>query len=282
MSDVILSTGTPAVRTELDIQISTAKAFPRNIPKCIEEAIAMATLDEETAADCIYSKPRGKETDGKQEYIKGESIRLAEILISAWGNIQAGTRVLESDGKTITGEGVVWDLERNVRISIAVKRSIVNKFGKTFSADMQVVTGNAAASIGLRNSTLKVIPRAIVKKVYAAAVNCAIGDQKKLTEKVKALFGRFEKLGIGREKIFTYFKKNDPAEFTLDEVEEMIGIGTAIKENDLTIEQAFVEVEEPSAKANDLDAKLDAAKKQPAKTTHTEETKGFADALGDV
>lgn len=240
MSQDLMAKDTSLMRAELDIQISTAKAYPRDIERFLKEAEALACLDEETAESCIYSLPRGKGKDNKQEFLKGESVRLAEIMTTAYGNIHAAARIIENDGKTITAEGAAWDLEKNVRIAKQVKRSIVGKFG-TFSADMQVVTGNAASSIALRNAIFSVIPRAFVKTIYDKCVKKAIGDQTKLTNKIKELFERFKKYGIDPEKILAYFEKKSLEEITLEEVQEMIGIGTALKDGSLPIEKAFIE-----------------------------------------
>lgn len=226
-------------RQELDTQISTAKAYPRNVAAFVNEAVTLATLDQETAESCIYALPR-RDADGKQNFIKGESIRLAEIAASCWGNLHAGTRIVENDGRSVTAEGVAWDLEKNLKVSKQVKRSITNRFGKTYSEDMQVVTGNAASSIALRNAILSVIPRAFVKKIYEAAVNFSIGDQTKIDQKVKALFDRFKKLGIEETKILAYLKRNSAADIDKSDIEEMIGIGTAIKEKHISIDDAFV------------------------------------------
>src|ERR1700676_2937697 len=140
------------IRAELDVQITTAKAYPRNVGNSLNEAISMATLNKDTAASCIYSLKRGKGSDSKE--ITGESIRLAEILLSAWGNTHVASRIVENDGSTITTEAVAWDLEKNVKVCKQVKRSIKTKEGRTFSADMQVVTANAGQSIALRNAIL--------------------------------------------------------------------------------------------------------------------------------
>jgi hypothetical protein len=63
---------------ELDIQINTAKAYPRSVKSFLEEAKMLATANQETAASCFYSLPR-KDKNGKQVQITGPSIRLAEI-----------------------------------------------------------------------------------------------------------------------------------------------------------------------------------------------------------
>ena len=63
------------------LQVQTARAFPRSIKSAMQEARSMATLDRETAGSCFYKIPRA----GKM--IEGPSIRLAEIMASAWGNL---------------------------------------------------------------------------------------------------------------------------------------------------------------------------------------------------
>src|SRR4051812_48501652 len=76
----------PETRAEVDIQISTAKRYPRSIRNFKQQALEMATFDEETAEGCFYSLPRG----GKP--IEGPSARLAEIVLSAWGNVRADAK----------------------------------------------------------------------------------------------------------------------------------------------------------------------------------------------
>lgn len=259
-NELTLNDGGYLIRAEFDTQISTAKAYPRSVARFVEEATAIATSDLETAESCIYALPRGRDRSGNETFVKGESIRLAEIAASAWGNLHAATRIVENDGKTITAEGVAWDLEKNFKVCKQVKRSISKKDGGTFSQDMQTVTGNAASSIALRNAILSVIPRALVKRVYDAATNMAIGDQTKLVQKVEALFARFTKLGINQSKILAYFGKANAADITKEEVEEMIGFGTAIKERNITIEQAFTEDKGLSnSKTDELNERLEAA-----------------------
>lgn len=186
MSDMIVSESGVFAKAELDIQVSTAKAYPRNVKTFVENCIEMATFDQDTAESCIYCLVRGKGIDRTE--IKGPSIRLAEIAASCWGNIYAATRIVENDGRFVTAQGVAWDLQINNKMSADVKRKITTKEGRTYSEDMQVVTGNAACSIALRNAILKVVPRAYVNRVYDAAVKYAVGDQKVYQQSVKNYF----------------------------------------------------------------------------------------------
>jgi hypothetical protein len=221
------------------MQITTAKAYPRNP----DEFISLATQDEETAQSCFYCLIR-KSRDGKVTEIKGASIRLAEIAAASWGNLHAASRIVENDGKAITAEGIAWDLEKNVRISSQVKRSITTTSGATYGPEMQVLTGNAVSAIALRNAIFKVIPKALIDRVYEKAVQYAVGDQKTLNTRRSAAFEWFRKRSIGHTKILRFFNKNNIEDFTLTDLEQLIGIATSIKEGYLEVDKAFVLDEE--------------------------------------
>src|SRR5260370_30674339 len=139
--------------------VATAKKYPRDLVRVKRNMEAMATLDEETAQACNYHLER----DGHS--IDGPSVRMAEIAVSCYQNIRAGSRVISNDGKTIVGQAFCHDLKNNGFIAWDTQRRITNKQGRTFSEDMQVVTGNAASAIAFRNAVLKVIPDALVKPV---------------------------------------------------------------------------------------------------------------------
>lgn len=136
----------------VDVQVSTARRFPRSITQFVHSATEMATLTPEIAASCVYAIPR----DGKT--IEGPSARLAEIVASAWGNLRIQAGATSDDGRFVVARGEAWDVQTNVAIGFEVKRKITNRGGATFSDDMIVVTGNAAASIALRNAVFKTVP----------------------------------------------------------------------------------------------------------------------------
>lgn len=154
----ILSSGSLEAisRAEVDIQIETAKRYPRNLPDVLNRIATLASHDMKTAEECFYVLRRGKGDD--QKTIEGLSVRFAEIIASAWGNLRVATRIIGNDGKMITAQGVCHDLENNVATSVEVHRRITDKFGRTYSDDMVVVTGNAASAIAYRKAVLKVIP----------------------------------------------------------------------------------------------------------------------------
>jgi hypothetical protein len=223
-------------KAAIDVQISTAKAYPRNIKRSLDNAIAIVSMDSETAKTCTYSVPRG----GKA--ITGPSVHLAKILAQVWGNLRVEAKVVSIDAKQITSEAVCFDLENNLAIKAQVKRSIMGKTGR-FNDDMVTVTGNAANSIALRNAVLSVIPRAIVDKVYNAAKQTITGDlsdKTKLIAKRKQVFdGLKDTYSLTEKEILSAIGKAAIDHVTADDLVVLIGVGTAIKDGDTTVESAF-------------------------------------------
>ena len=85
----------------------------------------------------------------------------------------------------ITAQAICHDLETNLAVSKEVKRRITNKYGKTYSEDMQVVTGNAASSIAFRNAVLAVIPKAVTKRIINEVKKVALGQSMFQSHKVQ-------------------------------------------------------------------------------------------------
>lgn len=236
-------------RAQTDVQISTAKKYPRPDLSVIKKRmVSEATADIETAQACFYVLRRGKGADAKE--IRGPSIRLAEIAWTAYGNLRAGATIIDNDGKMITARGICHDLQNNVFISIDVKRRITDKYGKTFSEDMQVVTGTAACSIALRNAIFKVIPGALINQVYNQAVKAAIGDAKTLSQRRNDAFAAFEKLGVSADRVLNTLGRTNKEDVTLEDLETLIGLHTAIREGLQDIDEAFPE--KPKVKAPDF------------------------------
>lgn len=224
-------------RAQIDMQIATARRYPRSLSAVKSRMLSFATLDEETAAGCFYTLPGRKGGDGKP--LQGPSVRLAEIALSSYQHVRAGSRVIEDDGKFITAQGVVHDLENNVVVSIEVKRRVTNKDGKRYSDDMIATTGNAACSIALRNAAFRVIPLALVKPVYEAAKKLAIGDAKSLVQRRAASIDHFAKMGVPKEKVCAVLEVKHVDDIQLEHLELLIGYANAIKDGDATVDEIF-------------------------------------------
>ncbi len=289
-------------RSEVDMQIATAKQYPRHLPTVLNQIATLATLDTETAEDCFYVLRRGGANGSNA--IEGLSVRMAEIIAGAWGNLRVQTRIIGNDGKTITAQGICHDLETNVAVSVEVKRRITDKYGKTYSEDMQVVTGNAASAIAFRNAVLKVVPKAVTKRVIADVKQVAMGQALDLETSRQRMVDYFAKLGVTEELLLEYLELKKREEIDKERVFELRALANAIKEGTTTIQEAFLQpVEErrqaaaAKAKVEEMRTKAAAAqnrqtrtvappvksKKQDAEDATVEETPNNVDAeTGEV
>ena len=220
-------------RAEIDVQIETAKKYPRSVEQFKRDATTLATWDEQTAKDCMYALPRGGKT------IKGASIRMAEILLTSWGNAQAGSRIIDEDGSFIVAQGVFRDMERNTAITREVRRRITDKSGNRYNDDMITTTANAASSIAMRNAILAGIPRALWNDIYAKAQQIVIGDAATMAQRRDDMVAHFQKFGVGVELILAKYNAKGLEDIGQDEMVELVGIANAIRDGDATIDDAF-------------------------------------------
>jgi hypothetical protein len=251
-------------RAEVDIAITTAKKFPRELAECRQMVLSLATTSKETAESCFYALPRG----GKS--ISGYSVRLAEIIANSWGNLNCGTRVVGNDGKVVTAQAVVHDLQRNVRIQTEVKRKITDKHGKTFTEDMQVVTGNAACAIALRNAIFKVVPEALLKEELAEIKKTAIGKALDLETRRENVVKYFSKLGVSEKQLLELVGKKSIKDIDNEILFELKGLKTALEEGSTTIDETFnTQKNHPEMKVKSKEADKEPEKEEKPKDKPT-------------
>lgn len=264
-------------RAEIDIQISTAKKYPRDIQATLNKIATYATMDKETAEDCFYVLRRGGEV------IEGLSVRMAEIIAGAWGNLRVASRIIGNDGRMITAQAICHDLETNLAVSKEVKRRITTKDGHTFSEDMQVMTGNAASSIAFRNAVLAVIPKAVTKRVISEVKRVALGQSIDLETSRQNILKYFTgTLGVKQEYLFHYLGIKDISEIDKEKVFELRATANAIKEGTTTVKETFekpyleaqqqAKAEKKSTKAQDKAAAAIAAATNKAPENVDQET----------
>lgn len=256
-------------RANVDSQVATAKQYPRDLARSINNSIAMATMDYNTAQSCGYALPRG----GKP--ITGPSVHLAKLIVSNWGNIRAEAKVVQITDKQVISRGTCWDLENNVATAFEVRRSIIGKGGKRFTDDMITVTGNAANSIAYRNAVFSVIPKAVTDKVYQAAQHFITGDlsdDEKIVARRKKCIDFFkDEYGITEEEVVMLCGKQTVNQIKADQIALLLGITQSLKDGDTTVEELMKPyrkeenkktITEKAAQAAQADA---AAKKTEAK-----------------
>lgn len=251
-------------RANVDSQVATAKRYPRDIRRSINNSVVMATMNQETSQSCSYALPRG----GKP--ITGPSVHLAKIIVSNWGNMRTEAKVVQITDKQVISRGTCWDLETNVASAFEVRRSIIGKNGQRFSDDMITVTGNAANSIAYRNAVFAVIPKAITDRVYYAAQKFITGDLSDSDKLLKVRTGVLNNFknnyGITEEEVVKMCGKQTVNQIGADEISMLMGTIQALKDGDTTVDELMKPIRESK------EAKKDAMKK--AISTSVDETTG--------
>lgn len=227
-------------KSEVEAQLDAAHRYKRSVNRFLQEATGLATVTQEVAESCIYSIPR----DGKQ--IAGPSVRLAEICASSYGNLHVAARIVDVEEDNVVAQGVAWDLEKNLRVTVEVRRRIKGKNGRRFSDDMITVTGNAAASIALRNAIFRVVPRAYIDRIYDKARQVAVGDAKTLATRRAQVLDRLQKMGATSDRVVAKLGVAGVEDIGVEQLEVLIGLGTAIKDG-MPVDEAFPEPVAPAA-----------------------------------
>ena len=233
-------------RAEYDVQIATAKKFPRNVKRAADNAVAIVTMDKETASSCGYAVPRA----GKN--ISGPSVHLARILAAEWGNLRVEAKVINITETQIISQAICFDLEKNYAVKVEVRKSIVGKKGR-FTEDMITVTGNAANAISYRNAVFAVIPKSIIDKVYNSSRELLTGDlsdeAKLINKRKKVLDGFKDTYGVTEKEVLDMLGLNTVNQIKKDEIIILIDTAQAIKDGDTTVKEAFNRKDDSEKKA---------------------------------
>lgn len=262
-------------RAEIDRQIATAKAYPRDSIKIIErDCKDIVTMNAETAESCRYAKP----VAGKQ--MSGASVHLARIIAQQYGNIRVQQRIKSIDAKSITAEAVAFDLQKNYAVRVEARRSIIGRDGRRFPDHVIETNALATMAIAERNAILKVVPKSLIDSVYQAAF-----------DKVNGNLSTEQEISLARKKAFDYFaEKYNAAEKDVLQVLGLRSVGQvgaeqianlrayiqALKDGDITVDDLFGEekgkADNPlSAKGKKEKEKVEEKKEEPVKVEQTEE-----------
>lgn len=227
-------------RSRIDMQIAAAQHHPRPEVEVIEMRITKRAARRKDIAElCYYSLPRYDKESQKNKLIHGASIKLANISLGCWGNTLSGAQTIGNDGKVIRARGICWDLETNNQKFVEVGRRIIDKHGRPYSYDMQVQTAGAANSIAVRNAILQVLGDDIFTPAYLKCMEVVAGSAKDLIERRDKMLKWFGFRGVKYDQLFELLEKSGVDELDVDDVAYMSGIANAIKDKEITVEEAF-------------------------------------------
>lgn len=224
---------------EVQGAIFMAKQFPRDeyaATQRIERMCERMSLAEQA----VYSYPKG----GKQ--VTGPSIRLAEAVAQAWGNIDCGVIELENKNGSSELMAYAWDLETNTRVTkmFKVKHVRDTKQGTTVLTDSRDVY-EATANFGarrLRACILSVIPGDVIDRAVDVCKETLTNqDKTPIDVRIKKLEKAFKELKITRVQLEEFAQRN-LGEFGKEEIFILLGVYKAIRDGQAKAEDYFGKV----------------------------------------
>lgn len=251
-----VSTSMIEQQSEHSMKVSTAKRFPRSLKTFRSQVLELSTLDEDSAASMFYVLPRGKKN------IEGPSIRFAELVATAYGNLSYAARIIDEQERFIVAQGVCYDYEKNLSVAIEVRLRITNSNGDRYNDDMIQVTGRAACARALREAIFKVVPRAYWSDILDAAKKASIGVGETLDKQVAKCLEYWFKAGASKEKVLAFFGYSDASQITVDDIVVLRGLATAMREEGLAVDRVLsrdeFEQRKNKMKKNDLPTPVEA------------------------
>lgn len=206
-----------AAVTSVLASIWIAKQFPRDLAEVtarMNQACSRLTL----AQSATYALPRGGTT------VEGPSIRLAEALIGAWGNAEAGWKEVGRhwDPKGADGKGCMvsecvafcFDKETNVRreISFTVNhtrdkneheggKKVMKRVALESERDVYELCANMA-SRRLRACILQVLPGWLTEEALeVVGRTLESGDKRSLPDMIRSMEAKFREYGVTRAQL---------------------------------------------------------------------------------
>lgn len=222
---------------EVQAAVFMAKKFPRNENEAIGR-ILRSCERVGLATKAVYSYPKG----GTQ--VSGPSVRLAEAIAQAWGNIQSGVVELEQREGESTCMAYCWDIETNTRECkiFTVKHQISTRNGMKVLTDPREIY-ELVANQGARRKRaciLNIIPGDVVDEAMARCNKTLQSNNRKpLIDRLRELVDMFQtRYSVPLASIEKYF--GYPLDvFTEQDGVTLAGIYNALKDGAAKREDYF-------------------------------------------
>ena len=183
---------------EVKAQVFMARQFPRDVVRATDR-ILLECDRLKLAEKAIYSFPRGTST------VTGPSIRLAEAIKRAWGNMMSGLVEVERNEKESAMLAYAWDLETNTmrRVEFKVPHTRDTKQGKktlTDDRDVYEMTANQGARRE-RACILGLIPGDVVEAAVKRCEKTLVAKVGDLATVIPKMVTKFAAIGVSKAMI---------------------------------------------------------------------------------
>lgn len=263
----------PAIAREVArvfVQTQTALSKPRNYNNVIN-VVSTECKRKALAEQAIYRYARGGND------IVGPSIRLAEALARAYGNITFGYEVISQTKTSTTLRAYALDLETNMQAEriFSVEHVRDNGVSVTTPRDIYEHISNYA-SRRVRACILELIPGDIVDYAMDECTATLAETEQINAKKIKNLIEAYKKFDVSQEMIEDFIQRKIEA-IEPDQMVKLRQIYESLVDGIAEVSDFFKPVENPNPKQRLSEEK--SVKKIPKKEPSKESTKEAKEAV---
>lgn len=182
-----------------------AKMYPRDPQEAFQRIMKTCQISA-VAEDAEFAFPRGGKT------VRGPSIRLAEVIAGAWGNMRFGiTELVRGESESIAMT-YAWDLETNThsfRQFVVPHRRDTTEGGKDLSSDRDIYEHIAnMGSRRVRACLLQVIPAYVIDAAIEKSRETVARGLSKIPieERAHSMVEAFKEFGVAEAQIAKWLK----------------------------------------------------------------------------
>lgn len=293
-----METATAALAAKAQAQVQAryimALQSPRNPDRARDRLLAEASRPA-FAERAVYRVPRGGKT------ISGPSIRMAEAILQAWGNVHTQSAIIYEDSEKMIVAVTATDLETNIthEDEVVVRKVVERKHvkdGQTVLGERENSYGdrvflvaatddelfmksNAAKSKSIRTAGLRLVPRYFIDELIARCEETMQAETAKSLPSVRAkMVGWFGELGVSKTELGKFLGYS-PDQATVEDMARLRGLGTAIKDGEVNWAEAVA-----AARAERAPAKpaAEVVEEKPQASQPKQQEEQFDQATGVV
>lgn len=230
---------------------------PRDLSLVQHQLIEACTVPE-FAEEAVWELERWDSRKGEKTLIQGFSVRFAEAVRQALGNLDVDTQVVWDDDERLLLQVVVTDLETNntERAPVVVRKRIERRrlrkdqvpietrkgsngqqlFIVGATDDEIVEATNRGVAKAMRNAILRLL-RADIKQACWEQVQATNAVAARAEGAAEKLVAKLESVGVTREQVQAFLGHSRPT-LTVEEYQRLGGIGRAISDGETTWAEA--------------------------------------------
>lgn len=219
---------------QLKVMIEVANSMPRDLENFVDNVYGEVMQDVENNRDfalsCIYCVPVGRDNSGMQKFHSGPSVRITEVMQKYWKHLRVIVtgEITEDEIKV---NGLIVDCQGNNSETLVDRVSCKGWKDRRKSLKLK-----AMQSVMKRDLRLSIMGKGYADRLKNKIFDGIFPDAKSGWD---ACIKAYDKIGVKKETLFSYFKVSGEKEITKEILFNALGIYNYLKETGEDTESIF-------------------------------------------